>query len=176
MYPYIGEIRAFGFNFAPRGWFPCDGRLLSISSYTALFAIVGTTYGGNGTTNFAIPNLQGRVPMHWGNGTGGLTTALGEPLGTSTVSLTLNEIPSHTHQATVAQATQGAERSAGPTGDSYLSSTHGNFAYLPNATSNTAFHPQAVTMAGSNLPHANEQPFLAVMFGIAYQGVFPPHS
>jgi microcystin-dependent protein len=97
---YVGEIRAFGFNFNPAGWAKCNGQLLSISEYQVLFAVIGTTYGGNGTSNFALPNLQGQIPMHWGTAAGLPTTVIGQAQGQTTVTLTTTQLPSHTHTAT----------------------------------------------------------------------------
>src|SRR5665647_1082016 len=128
---YIGEIRSFGFNFAPYGWFQCNGQLLPISQYSALFSILGTTYGGNGTTNFALPNLQGNSPMHWGTGAG-LNTVLGEVQGTSTVTLTPTQMPGHSHSvfaAEVAKDARAADRTAGPSAASYLAQSAGAFIY-----------------------------------------------
>src|SRR5882757_5397295 len=95
--PYIGEIRCFGFNFAPQGWASCNGQLLAIADNNALFTVLGTTYGGDGNTTFGLPNLQGRIPMHWGNPPIALNTTLGEVLGVTDVTLTTNQIPTHAH-------------------------------------------------------------------------------
>jgi len=180
---FIGEIRAFGFNFAPYGWMPCNGQLISISQYTALFALLGTTYGGNGTNNFALPNLQGQVPMHWGTGPGGFNTVLGEVQGSPTVALLSTEMPAHTHTISAGNLpTSGfpaSSRSAGPVADSYLSETTGGFLYEepPLATyPNTPFLPTAIMPAGSSQPHENRQPFLVINFCIAYNGIFPARN
>ncbi len=179
--PYIGEIRAFGFNFAPRGWFLCNGQILPINPYATLFTIIGTTYGGNGVSTFALPNLQGEVPMHWGTGPGGFNTVLGEVQGTPSVTLLTSEIPAHTHTISAAHLPAGSlsERSAGPntTGTSYLSQTAGGFSYkAAPASPNTAFSISAIQTAGSSLPHENRQPFLVVNFCIAYEGIFPARN
>jgi len=178
---FIGEIRAFGFNFAPSGWFQCNGQLLAINQYAALFAILGTTYGGNGTSNFQLPNLQCQVPMHWGTGPAGFVTNLGEPQGTPNVTLLSTQMPQHTHTISVAQIPTGggSERSPGPnsSGTSYMSASAGSFIYQPApATPNTAFSASALVLAGSSLPHENRQPFLTVNFCIAYEGVFPARN
>ena len=120
---YLGEIRAFGFNFAPYGWMFCNGQLLPINQYTALFSILGTTYGGNGVSNFALPNLQGQVPMHWG--TGPTTTVIGEVQGTVNVTLQQQQMPQHQHTISSAGAGAPVERSAIPTTTSFLSDTKG---------------------------------------------------
>src|SRR4051794_18209401 len=121
MDPYIGEIRSFGFPFAPRNWALCNGQTMPIAQYQALFAILGTTYGGNGQTTFQLPNLQGQVPMHWGS-QGGFTTTIGQVQGTSTVTLTPQQIPSHNHTITAAQIGAGSsgEHVAVPTNTAYL--------------------------------------------------------
>ena len=112
--PYVGEIRAFGFNFQPRGWFFCDGQLLSVQPYAALFSILGTAYGGNGTTNFALPNLQGRAAMHWGNGAGLTPCVIGEVQGTPTVTLTTQQMPAHVHTINGALNNAATETTATP--------------------------------------------------------------
>lgn len=170
---YIGEIRAFGFNFAPYSWMFCNGQLLSISSYTALFSIIGTTYGGNGTTNFALPNLQGQIPMHWGNGP--TTTVIGQVQGVPNVSLTTQQIPQHTHTATVAKGT-AAERSASPGPTSYLAELVPSPVWLAAPTLGPQFAPNAISMAGSSIPHNNMQPFQVLNFCICFNGVFPTRS
>src|SRR4051794_35616119 len=119
MDPYIGEIRSFGFPFAPRNWALCNGQTMSIAQNQALFAILGTTYGGNGQTTFQLPNLQGRIPMHWGS-QGGFTTTIGQVQGTSTVALTQQQIPQHNHAITAAEPSVNTERAAVPTSTSYL--------------------------------------------------------
>jgi microcystin-dependent protein len=179
--PFIGEIRTFGFNFAPRGWFQCNGQLLPISGYSPLFAIIGTTYGGNGTTNFALPNMQCQVPMHWGTGPSGFSTVLGEVQGTPSVTLMQTQIPLHTHTISVAALPPGPnpERSAGPntSGTSYIAESGGSFIFQSApATPNTAFSTSTILPSGSTVPHENRQPFLAVNFCIAYEGVFPTRN
>jgi microcystin-dependent protein len=177
--PYIGEIRAFGFTFAPVGWLQCNGQLVPISEFEALFAILGTTYGGNGTTNFALPNLQGQSPMHWGTSPG-LNTVIGQVQGTSMVTLLNTQIPSHTHAIFAgALPTSGptADRSAGPTSTSFMSEAAHGFLYQPvPATPNTPFAAAAVGAAGNSQPHENEQPYLVLNFCIAYSGIFPTRS
>ena len=177
MDPFIGEIRTFGFNFAPRGWLLCDGRLLPLQNFTTLFSILGTTYGGNGQSNFAIPDLRGRLPMHWGTGPAGFSTVLGETLGTTSVTLISTQIPQHTHQATIAVGAP-AQRSALPTATSFLSSPAGGDAAYQKApvTANVVFSPKAISVAGGGTSHDNQQPFLAVNFCIAFEGVYPQRS
>lgn len=182
MDPYIGEIRCFGFNFAPVEWAFCNGQLLSIAQNTALFSILGTTYGGNGTSTFALPNLQGRSPMHWGTGNTGLNTVIGEPIGDTTVTLTSDEMPRHSHTiyATTVQSGAGAaERTAAPQADgtSYLSETSGGNAYQPAPTTpNTPFSNNAIATVGGSLSHENMQPYLCLNFCISLYGLYPSRN
>ena len=171
--PFVAEIRIFPFNFAPRGWAWCDGQLLPLSQNTALFSLLGTTYGGNGQSNFALPDLQGRAPMHPGQGPGLSLHDLGETAGTETVTLLESEMPAHTH----------ALRGSTTTGDSPLPG--GNVAARPASTqvyqsttgSNlVAMAPEALAPVGGDQPHNNMQPYLTLYFNIALQGVFPPRS
>jgi microcystin-dependent protein len=178
--PYLGEIRCFGFNFAPYQWAQCNGQLLAITQFTALFSILGTNFGGNGTTSFGLPNLQGQIPMHWGNGTGLPPTVIGEPLGEAQVSLISSQLPSHSHTAVAAKTTTGAgaERSAIPNSASYLSEAVApDFVYNKTPPTPTlAFSPKAISVNGGNLPHENRQPYLVLNFCIALAGVFPQRS
>jgi microcystin-dependent protein len=177
--PFVGEIRAFGFTFAPAGWAFCNGQLLPISQFTPLFAIIGTTYGGNGVSTFALPNLQGCSPMHWGTGPGGFITVIGEPQGVSSVTLLSTQIPVHTHTMSAASVPQGAsaERSAGPMTNSYLAEATAGLVYQPPpASPNTPFNGMAVSSAGNSLPHDNMQPFLTLNFCIALEGIFPSRN
>jgi microcystin-dependent protein len=179
MDPYLGEIRMTGFNFAPTGWALCNGQTLPISQYSALFALLGTTYGGNGTTTFNLPDLQGRVPIHWGNGAGLSPYVIGGKGGTENVTLLSNQMPVHNHLVNVnnqpgisADPTNNylAETAAPNTRPPVLTQTYTNAA--PTGTLASA----AVSVAGGNLPHPNIQPFLTVNFIIAMQGIFPPRS
>jgi microcystin-dependent protein len=169
MDPYIGEIRIFAGNFAPRGWALCNGQILSIAQNTALFSLLGTTYGGNGQTTFALPDLQGRLPMHPGNGPGLTPRTLGETSGTETVTLILNQIPSHTHQP---RASTEDANSATPLNATWALAS--NPMYRPD--DGVAMAPNALAQAGSGQPHNNLQPYLVVNFIIALQGVYPPRS
>lgn len=176
--PFVGEIRCFGFNFAPRGWAMCNGQLLAISSNTALFSILGTTFGGDGRTTFALPNLEGRSPMHPGSSPG-LTTILGEPTGSSTVTLIISEVPRHTHAIFAAQIETGggSERSAGPTPTSYLARSGGGTIYQePPTTPNTPFSTSAIGVTGNSQSHNNLQPYLVLNFCIATEGIFPARN
>jgi microcystin-dependent protein len=177
---FVGEIRCFGFNFAPTGWAQCNGQIMSIQQNAALFSLLGTTYGGNGTTTFALPNLQGQVPMHWGNGPGGFDTVLGEVQGSTSVTLISGQMPMHNHTVTASAIAAGAgsERTAIPTAQTYLgSSANPNAAFqLPAPTINAAFSPKAIGITGNSIPHENMQPYLVLNFCIALQGVFPSRN
>jgi microcystin-dependent protein len=175
---YIGEIRAFGFNFAPYNWMFCNGQLLPISSYTALFSILGTTYGGNGTTNFALPNLQGQIPMHWGStpSGGAPQTVIGEVQGTPNVTLQIGQLPQHQHTISSATAVS-AERSPTPTSTSFLADAKGGLPYQnPQVTTNAPFSPKAITQIGGSVPHDNMSPYLVLNFCICFNGYFPSRS
>jgi microcystin-dependent protein len=171
--PFVAEIRIFPFNFAPKGWAFCDGQLLPLSQNTALFSLLGTTYGGNGKSNFALPNMQGNAPMHPGQGPGLSLHDLGETGGSETVSLLESEIPAHSHSL-MATATTGTKSL--PTGNS-LARTSGATPYLaPAGAQLVAMSDQAVAPAGGDQPHNNMQPYLTLNFCIALQGVFPPRT
>lgn len=167
--PFVAEIRIFGFNFAPRGWAFCDGQLMPISQNTALFSLLGTTYGGDGKSTFGLPNLQGAAPMHPGEGPGLSPHYLGEQGGTETVTLLESEMPSHTH-ALRANTIDPADTSTPGTSATFAPSTGGT---LYQAAADTTLAPLALSPAGGSLPHNNMQPYLTVNFCIALQGVFP---
>jgi len=169
--PFVAEIRIFPFNFAPRGWAWCDGQLLPLSQNTALFSLLGTTYGGNGKSNFALPDLQGRAPMHPGQGPGLSLHDLGETGGSDTVSLLESEIPSHSHALTASQA-DGVERN--PPGQQFAKGIAISMYQVPGAL--TQLSPNALAPAGGDQPHNNLQPYLTLYFNIALQGVFPPRT
>ena len=171
--PFVAEIRIFPFNFAPRGWAFCNGQLLPLSQNTALFSLLGTTYGGNGQSNFALPNMQGNAPMHPGQGPGLSLHDLGEIGGSEFVTLLESEIPAHTHTMR-AHDIDLAELNA-PSSNRSLAKSANMTAYTPAANlTNMSF--QSLTPAGSTLPHNNMQPYLTLNFNIALQGVFPPRS
>ena len=169
--PFVAEIRIFPFNFAPRGWAWCDGQLLPLSQNTALFSLLGTTYGGNGKSNFALPDLQGRAPMHPGQGPGLSLHDLGETGGSETVTLLESEIPAHSH-AVSDSLSDGTSQT--PT-DSKLAAGVGIGEYAaPGAL--VQLSPNALPPAGGDQPHNNMQPYLTFYFNIALQGVFPPRG
>ena len=169
--PFVAEIRIFPFNFAPRGWAWCDGQLLPLSQNTALFSLLGTTYGGNGTSNFALPDLQGRSPMHPGQGPGLSLYNLGEQGGSETVTLLESEMPTHTHAMNVSQADAVSRN---PSGEQLATGIGIGMYAAPGAL--VALSPNALTPAGGNQPHNNLMPYLTFYFCIALQGVFPPRT
>ena len=169
--PFIAEIRIAGFNFAPRGWAFCNGQILPINQNTALFSLLGTTYGGNGQTTFALPNLQGRAPMHPGQGPGLTPRVLGEMSGTNTVTLISTEIPNHTHQAV---ATNNEPSATSPANAAWASLESGSI-YRRDAP-DTAMSQSALAPAGGGQPHNNMQPYLGLNFIIALQGIFPSRN
>jgi microcystin-dependent protein len=171
--PFVAEIRIFPFNFAPKGWAWCDGQLLPLSQNTALFSLLGTTYGGDGKSNFALPDLQGRAPMHPGQGPGLSLHDLGETGGSETVTLLESEIPTHTH-AMRADAADPADVQA-PSPAVVLARSTGGNAYT---TSGGLVSLAASTLApsGGDAPHNNMMPYLTFYFCIALQGVFPPRT
>src|SRR5687767_14561782 len=152
--PFVAEIRIFPFNFAPKGWAWCDGQIMPISQNTALFSLLGTTYGGDGKTNFAIPNLQGRAPMHPGQGPGLSLHDLGETGGSETVTLLQSEIPSHTHSAGVSQADALMRTPQGQ-----LPATGAGIQMYASPANLTSFHPSVMPPAGGGQPHNNLQPY-----------------
>ena len=173
--PFLAEIRIFTAGFAPKGWAQCDGQLMPISQNTALFSLLGTTYGGNGTSNFALPNLQGCAPMQAGQGPGLTLRDLGETAGEQTVTLLQTEMPAHSHGA-LADSGSGA---ASPVGNVWSAGAKvgGGNIYTPSVQANNVqMNPFALSIAGGSQPHNNMQPFLGLMFIIALQGVFPARS
>jgi microcystin-dependent protein len=170
--PFVAEIRIFPFNFPPAGWALCDGQLLPISQNTALFSLLGTTYGGNGKTNFALPNLQGCAPMHPGQGPGLSLHDLGETGGAPSVELLESELPAHSHAAHADAIDLGDTNAPSPTA-SFAQSANGT---LYQASADTQLAGQALAPAGDGQPHDNLQPYLTLNFNIALQGVFPPRS
>ena len=158
--PFLSEIKIVSFNFAPKGWALCNGQLLPINQNQALFSLLGTTYGGNGQTNFALPNLQGRVPIHFGN------HVLGEMGGEENHTLISSEMPAHTHTFSASNATpnQGT-----PAGNMWASNSNAYSSASPDSSMN----PASIGNVGGSQPHTNLQPFLVLNFIIALQGIFP---
>lgn len=171
--PFVAEIRMLGCNFAPRGWAQCNGQLLPISQNTALFSLLGTTYGGNGQSTFGLPNLQGSVPVNSGQGPGLSDYFLGQTSGSETVTLLSTEMPNHAH-AMMASSQPGED--ATPTGEALARSVNASL-YQPTTNANVVpMSAQAVAPAGSSLPHNNMMPYVVVNFCIALQGIFPPRG
>jgi microcystin-dependent protein len=170
--PFVAEIRIFPFNFAPKGWAWCDGQLLPLSQNTALFSLLGTTYGGNGKSNFALPDLQGRAPMHPGQGPGLSLHDLGETGGSETVTLLESEIPAHSHAL---MSNAGTANRTTPVGNS-IARASGASPYAPSPSPSAQLSSDAIAPAGGDAPHNNLQPYLTFYFNIALQGVFPPRG
>ena len=172
--PFVAEIRIFAGNFAPTGWALCDGQLMPISQNTALFSLLGVTYGGDGKSTFAIPNLQGSAPMQAGQGPGLSLRDLGETGGEQSVTLLQTEMPAHSHGAQAA----GTSDSASPTNNAWASGQKGfGNVYAPsNPPTNVQMGPSALSITGGGQPHNNMPPYLGVTFIIALQGVFPTRS
>lgn len=173
MTPFVGQVMLFAGNFAPRGWALCDGQLLPISSYTALFSIIGTTYGGDGKTTFALPDLRGRCPIHMGHGSGLSSRSIGSKGGQEDVTLTTDQTPSHNHavnctdepgnQGKPGGAILGAETAAAT--DAYFT-----------GSATTTMRSDAIGNTGGSRPHNTMQPFLTMNYVIALEGVFPSRS
>ena len=170
--PFVAEIRIFPFNFPPKGWAFCDGQLLPLSQNTALFSLLGTTYGGDGKSTFALPNLQGCVPLHEGSG-----HSLGEKAGEQAHTLTINEMPTHIHDFSqnTAVVSASANATVGPPTSNYWAN-NGHAAYSTGGVSLGAMSPQAVSTVGGSQPHQNMQPYLVLNFCIALQGIFPSQN
>jgi microcystin-dependent protein len=167
MDPFIAEIRMFGGNFAPVGWATCDGQLLPIAQNTALFSLIGTIYGGDGQTTFALPDLRGRLPVHIGTG-----LSIGQASGSETIALTAANLPAHTHVANAAST--GTTLS--PSGQYWAADPGGNVAPYAAAPDGSVMSGAAIGAQGGSQPHDNMQPFLALTFIIALQGIYPSRS
>jgi microcystin-dependent protein len=175
--PFIGQILLVGFNFAPVSWHICDGSLLPISQYTALFSLIGTYYGGNGTSNFALPDLPSRVPIGMGQGNGFSRYAIGEMSGVETVTLLATQMPQHNH---VIEADNAPATAAQTPANNFLAAGSASGRpvdiYSASLTSKANLNPNAVSYAGGNLPHTNIQPVVAMNYIIALTGIFPSRS
>ncbi|MGE8219858.1 MAG: phage tail protein [Stenotrophomonas acidaminiphila] len=174
--PFIGEIQLFGFNFNPRNWAYCNGATLPISQNTALYSLLGTTYGGNGQTTFQLPNFAGRAGCQQGNGPGLTPRSLGETFGVNMVTLTNNEIPQHVHGINGYLPTDASKKSGAPVANGGLSQPAATINKPFNSGNpNTTFAPNMISpSAGGGQPHQNQQPYLGVNFCIALQGNYPP--
>ncbi len=178
---YVGEIRPFGFTFAPRDWAFCDGALQSIANNSTLFAVIGTIYGGDGQTTFALPDMRGRAPMHQGTGPGLTNRVIGQAFGSASVTLLSSQMPAHIHTINATQIAQGGEglETGTPSGQSYLGNStsgckgwHGTTTVPPLV----AFSNRAISINGGSQPHDNLQPLLAVNFCMALFGIFPTRN
>ncbi len=171
MQPYIGQILAVGFNYAPIGWAICNGQLMSIAEYSTLYALIGTTYGGDGVSTFALPNLQGRVPLSMGQAPGMPNYAIGQMAGSETVTLTPSQLPSHTHMVTASSA---AGTTNTPASNTLLAQNPQSAAKLYAPSSQlTPLSNASIGASGGNQPHENLQPLLAINFIIALEGIYP---
>jgi microcystin-dependent protein len=174
MDPFVAEIRIFPFNFAPKGWAFCDGQILPLSQNTALFSLLGTTYGGDGKSNFALPKMQGSAPMHPGQGPGLSLHDLGETGGSDTVSLLESEIPSHSHG--VGAQTVPLSAVASPANATLSRPASGNLYFDSSSPTIVQMSDNALAPAGGDQPHNNLMPYLTLNFCIAMQGVYPPRT
>jgi microcystin-dependent protein len=172
--PFVGEIRPVGFNFPPVGWAFCNGQILSIAQNTALFSLLGTFYGGNGTSNFALPNLQGNVALGMGQGVGLSPYSIGEAVGSATVALGVAQLASHNHTA-IADSGRGSATSNSPVNNAWAKAGAGDTPYS-SATPNVTLSANSTTTAGGGGPHNNMMPYLTINFVIALQGIFPQRS
>lgn len=168
MDPFVAEIRIFPFNFAPKGWAWCDGQILPLSQNTAIFSLLSNTYGGNGTSNFALPDLRGRIPMHPGQGVGLSQHTLGETGGTETVTLLESQIPNHTHQTKISSVDAVTNELAG---NSMAKATE---AVYSSSNPNTQMSENTLSPTGGGQAHNNMMPYITYYFNIALQGVYPP--
>lgn len=165
--PFLSEIKVVSFNFPPKGWALCNGQFLPINQNQALFALLGTTYGGNGQTTFALPNLRGRVPVHVGNG-----HTLGEAAGSTSVTVNIQQLPTHLHTLQATNVDVPANRSAAP-GNNFLGPANNMYGAAANLTT---LHPSSVSSVGGSQPHNNMMPYLTLNFIIALQGIFPSQN
>ena len=174
--PFLGEIRYFSFNFAPSGWAACSGQLLSISQNIALFSLLGTFYGGNGTTNFQLPDLRGRVGIGMGQGTGLSSYTIGQIGGEENHTLTVSEMPAHTHNVACTSTIDNSGTVTVPQGNYWARENDGDAPYTASGSGLQAMHPSAVGNFGGSQAHPNIQPGLVVTCCIALTGIFPSRS
>jgi microcystin-dependent protein len=173
--PYIGQIMIFGFNFAPQNWLFCNGALVSIAQNQALFAVIGTTYGGNGISTFAVPNLQDSGAVGSGQGPGLSNYVLGQTVGIANVTLTQPQMPTHNHTASASAAKAATDYVLPVANGNWMGETKGGSLFIPNGDGST-FASQTIAMAGGSLPHLNEQPYLGMNYCMAQFGIFPTRS
>jgi microcystin-dependent protein len=174
--PFVAEIRPWALNFAPRGWAMCQGQILPIQQYAALFSLIGTYYGGNGTSNFQLPDLRSRVPMKYGTDSTGNQYVLGQDAGEETITLSSTQMPIHTHNVFGSNAATGNFNDPAA-GTALASNDKGNFFYAPGNSTAIAINPGTVSVyLGGNQAHTNLQPYLAINWCIALQGIFPSRN
>jgi microcystin-dependent protein len=172
--PILGEVKIISWNFAPQGWAFCNGQFLPINQNQALFSILGTTYGGNGQTTFALPDLRGQVPIHWGKGFGGSAYVVGQKGGQEVHTVTMSEMAAHNHFMNV--STTGTVNSETSGVDMYWGKTADNTLLYGSGQGNATMAPSSCSMVGGSQPHENRQPYLVLNFIIALQGVFPSRN
>lgn len=171
--PFLGEIQVFGFSFAPRGWAFCSGSLVPITQYSALFSLLGVNYGGNGTTNFQLPNFSNRAGCNQGQGPGLTGRTIGETFGENGETLTITEMPAHMHQFTVYNQPDLAKKSGSPSTGNALTSPANTSLFATGAQPNAQFLPTMIGVTGGSQPHENRQPYIAMNYSIALEGAFP---
>jgi microcystin-dependent protein len=172
--PFIGQVQPWGINYAPRGWAMCDGQILNISQNTALFALIGTIYGGNGQTTFALPDLRSRVPIHQGTQPGGANYPIGAMGGVENVTLNLTQMPAHTHTLTGTNATAASKIPVA--GSCFATSADAAVAFYAADATTQPINPQTISYYGGNTPHTNVQPYLTITWCIAVVGIFPSRN
>lgn len=173
MDPFLGQLMLVPYNFAPRGWAFCNGQTLPIAQNTALFALIGTTFGGNGQTTFQLPNLQGRFPMHWGSANYGDFYTLGESWGSPTHTLLVTEMPMHNH---LVNASSAVGASSGPSGGFVAAASVDDPTRYGTTNVDATLHPQSIALAGGSQPFSIMPPFLAMSWVIALEGIFPSRN
>ena len=171
--PFIGQIIQTGFNFAPRGYATCDGQLLSIAQNTALFSLLGTTFGGDGRVTFGLPDLRGRVPVHQGQGPGLTNRTMGEASGEENHTLISTEMPMHNHLFMTSNVSGGLAK---PNGSFLAATSDTNTVFYRPTSDGSKLNPQAIGLAGGSQPHQNMQPYLVISFSIAMEGIFPSRN
>jgi microcystin-dependent protein len=176
--PYVGEIRALGFQFAPSQWAFCNGQSMPISQFDTLYSLIGTIYGGDGVNTFNLPNLQGQVPMHWGTGISGQTTTIGQTQGVTQVTLTQAQTPQHTHTITAQEIPSGGvvERTPIPGPNTWISNSHPAGLWDWTPTISPSFAANCITQVGGSQPHDNMQPYLAINFCMSLFGIYPSRN
>jgi microcystin-dependent protein len=173
MDPYVGEIRMFGGNYAPNGWFFCDGRTLLIAQYEVLYVLIGTTYGGDGQNTFSLPDLRSRIPVHMGTGLNNVPYIMGQSAGSETTTLSPSNMPAHTHQLTAASS---AATTTAPGATTVLADPGNQVIYSNVRSAPVNMAPASVTPIGGNQPFNKHMPYLAINFIIAWTGIFPPRN